>query len=402
MHGSKTAPALTALQRKVAERGNFLPVPANCVVTGGSGFVGQRLVEMLVERGAKRVVSFDILPQPPSAWQDSRIVYMQGDLRSKTDVAAAVKGADCVWHMGAAVGPFHPSELYEAVNVGGTRHVVEACLAAGVPKLVMSSSPSTRFDGSDIDGLSESELPKLPQKSYLVEYAKTKAEGEMLCTGACCDKLLTVAVAPHQVYGPRDTLFMPNFVETASTGKLRIFGDGKNRVCFTHVDNYCHGLILGERALYKGSPALGQFYICTDAHTHPHPEGYAELWDEIDRFIIGLGLPPISSKTHLPRTFMFCLAYICNFIGFLMGRKLKLSPFSVKMLVMHRWFSFDHAKKDLGYEPIIPFREGWTDAIDWFKREWLPNFLDRSSASSYGTIHSGSQHKIDGQSKKLR
>jgi len=42
-------------------------------VTGGSGFVGQRLVEMLVERGAERVVSFDILPQPPTAWQEMKL-----------------------------------------------------------------------------------------------------------------------------------------------------------------------------------------------------------------------------------------------------------------------------------------------------------------------------------------
>jgi len=45
-------------------RAPFPPVPAHCVVTGSSGFVGQRLVEMLVERGAKTVVAFDIAPKP--------------------------------------------------------------------------------------------------------------------------------------------------------------------------------------------------------------------------------------------------------------------------------------------------------------------------------------------------
>eukprot|EP00913_Durusdinium_trenchii_P025013 g23478.t1 len=130
---ARTAPALTALQRRAAER-SYPPVPPRCCVTGGSGFVGQRLVEMLVERGAERVVSFDILPQPPSAWQDLK------QSQSMEDVSKAVNGADCVWHVGAA-----------------------ACLEAKVPKLVMSSSPSTRFDGSDIDGLLETELPSLPQ-----------------------------------------------------------------------------------------------------------------------------------------------------------------------------------------------------------------------------------------------
>ena len=52
------------------------------------------------------------------------------------------------------------------VNVLGTRNVIEACRRTGVPKIVMSSSPSTRFNWTDVDGLSEAELPKLPQKSY--------------------------------------------------------------------------------------------------------------------------------------------------------------------------------------------------------------------------------------------
>ena len=66
------APSNTALQNKAASA-THPPVPANCVVTGGSGFVGQRLVEMLVERGAKRVVSFDVCGKPPNAWDDARI-----------------------------------------------------------------------------------------------------------------------------------------------------------------------------------------------------------------------------------------------------------------------------------------------------------------------------------------
>ena len=75
------------------------------------------------------------------------------------------------------------------------------------------------------------------------------------------------------MYGPRDNLFLPNMLETAGQGLLRIFGNGKNRICFSHVDNYCHGLILGYPALYAGSPALGNFYIvvssCSLARSPP-------------------------------------------------------------------------------------------------------------------------------------
>lgn len=84
------------------------------------------------------------------------------------------------------------------MNYEGSLNVLRACKKAGVRKLVMSSSPSTRFDGSDVDGLTEEQMPPLPQKRYLQTYAETKAMGEKAVTDACCSELLTCAVAPHQ------------------------------------------------------------------------------------------------------------------------------------------------------------------------------------------------------------
>ena len=108
-------------------------MPKNCVVTGGTGFVGRRLVEMLVERGAEKVVAFDISPKPSDVVDDDdndakkdskRIVWMQGDLRKLSDVKKAIKGADCVWHIAALVGPYHEKEMYEQVNHVGTKNHV--------------------------------------------------------------------------------------------------------------------------------------------------------------------------------------------------------------------------------------------------------------------------------------
>ena len=103
------------------------------------------------------------------------------------------------------------------VNFHGTENVIEACKLHKVTKIVMSSSPSTRFTGEDVDGLRESDMPKLPLKSYMQEYAGSKARGELAMTAACSDELMTVSIAPHQVYGPRDNLFMPNILEAAGT-----------------------------------------------------------------------------------------------------------------------------------------------------------------------------------------
>jgi nucleoside-diphosphate-sugar epimerase len=229
----------------------------------------------------------------------------------------------------------------------------------------MSSSPSTRFDGKDISGLRESDLKIQEPGQFLQPYAETKAMGEKALRAACCDELMTVAIAPHQVYGPRDALFLPNLLHAAKTGKLRIFGRGENDVSFTHVDNYCHALILGHDALHKGSPALGKFYIATDG-------GSQKFWAVIDNAVVAMGYPSLTGKLHLPVALLMLAAYICNAIGYLTGKKLKLSPFTVKMLVIDRWFNIDAARTDLKYEPLISFQEGWKQTVEWFveNKEW--------------------------------
>ena len=155
------SPILSPLQSSTSRAwlaSNSPKVPDVCFVTGGTGFVGQRLVEMLVERGAKKVVSFDIVPPPKDAWQHPNIEWVVGDITkpeqvhacsvflfpvnynriasvlsiaalqrqpqpphssnfkpltrtSRVQVQAAMRGAQCVWHNAAAVGPFHPRDL---------------------------------------------------------------------------------------------------------------------------------------------------------------------------------------------------------------------------------------------------------------------------------------------------
>jgi len=406
-----------------------MAVPKQCCVTGGSGFVGARLVEMLVERGAERVVSFDIAPKPKGASDAKQIEYVQGDLTDPAVVEKALEGVDCVYHIAALVGPYHAAPAYVKVNYEGTVNVVEACKRLGITRIVMSSSPSTRFPypNPDVSNLTEEELaevthqhhyitstpsrtltvtltPALPYTLcafpfhlrckvnggdftpvFLQPYAETKAMGEKYCRDACGTKnsdLLTVAVAPHQVYGPKDGLFLPNLLTVAGSGKLRIFGNGENVISFCHVDNYCHGLILGGEALYEGSPALGKFYIVTDGPG-------IKFWHVLDEAVIAMGFTSLFSKMKLPTWFMMFLAHVVVVVGNLwsaltgtpkhiVNYKLKLNPFAVKMLVINRHFNICGAERDLKYKPIIEFEQGWKDTIAWFKENWLPQHLGKT------------------------
>lgn len=246
----------------------------------------------------------------------------------------------------------------------GTLNVVEACKRLRVPKIVMSSSPSTRFDGTDICGKAADELPIRPPGQFLQAYAETKAQGELALRAANNgESLLTVAVAPHQVYGPRDMLFLHNILQAGN--RVRIFGTGANLCSFCHVDNYCHGLILAEAALQPGAACLGGFYIVTDGP----PQNF---WRMVDVALQAVGCRSVFAKARLPRWFILPLSYLVLGIGRLLGRKLQLTPFSVRMLMINRYFDITASARDLGYEPIIPFEKGWPDTVEWFATVWAP------------------------------
>lgn len=360
----------------------FETAEAGChaLVTGSSGFAGCRLVEMLLERGAKTVIAFDIVA--PNAVQQKRFEDVQkktggriivlsqteGDLCSDDAVDAAFKKVpklDIVFHVAALVGPFHNKELYYEVNYRGTLRIIEGCKKYNVKKLVYSSSPSTRFTGDDVKGLSEDDMP-IPDQ-FIALYAETKAMGEKAVHQACSDDLLTISVAPHQLYGPYDNLFLAKLLEPAGSGKLRIFGQGTNKISLCYIDNYSHGLLCGADALYKSSPALANFYVITD----DEPQYF---WKILNQAIVAMGFVDIETKTHLPVWLLYGVAYFCKFLTLLTGKKFKLTPFTVNMLLIDRFFNIKNAKRDLQYQPLFSFEQAWPDTIEWFRVNWLPEY----------------------------
>jgi nucleoside-diphosphate-sugar epimerase len=304
--------------------------------------------------------------------QEAKVDYVLGDISDPETVKRAFSGVEAVFHIAAAVGPFIAQPVFHKVNVVGTQNVIDACKANNIRKLVASSSPSVFFTGQNISGLRPKELKIAKPGQFLATYAETKAIAERLVREANNPPtLMTINVAPHQVYGPRDTLFLPNFM--FAKDQLRIMGSGRNRVSMTHVDNYSHGLILALDALEPSSPALGQFYIVTD----DKPQN---LWEILDRAVVRAGGTSVYDKFRVPSPIMYAVAYVAQFLGWFTGIKFRITPFNVTMLTIDRFFNIEDAKRDLKYTPLKTFDQGWEETLQWFQAN--PDFTTICAQSS--------------------
>ena len=89
------------------------------------------------------------------------------------------------------------------------------------------------------------------------------------------------------------------------------------------------------------------------------------------------------------------IAHAANGLGWVLGKKFKLNPFNVKMLTIHRYFNIENSMKDLKYEPLFTFEQGWQNTIEWHKKNWLPGYLERRAAGKGSTIQNIGTKKSD-------
>jgi nucleoside-diphosphate-sugar epimerase len=320
------------------------------LVTGGGGFVGRRVVAGLLERGWA-VRSLGRSPQPDLEALGVEVV--RGDLVEAAAVTAAAEGCEAVFHVAANAGVWGDRESYFRPNVLGTRNVLAACRKQGVGRLVYTSTPSVVFDRRPIAGGNES-LPYA--RRWLCHYARTKALAEREVLAADGDALATVALRPHLVWGPGDPHLLPRVVERAARGRLRIVGDGSNRVDVSHVENVADAHLAALDALDRGV-AGGRAYFISQGEP-------VRLWPWLNGILGALGIEPVRRKVPLPAAYAAGAA--CEALWRLAGRPEDppMTRFVALQLGEDHFFDIAAARRDLGYEPRISTDEGLGPVVE--------------------------------------
>jgi nucleoside-diphosphate-sugar epimerase len=304
-------------------------------VTGGTGFIGGRLVSKLRERGDD-VVALVRNPERAADLQRDGVELIEGDLTNVDAIRRGAEGADAVFH-GAAIYKVgipksQHEEMYET-NVRGTERVLDAAAQAGVPKIVYVSTINVfgNTKGEIVD-----ESYKRPGDDFLSYYDRTKYESHQVALDRIAKGAPVVIVQPGGVYGPNDHSEVGNMIDQYRAGKLPLIPFPDTGLNMVYVDDVADGCILAY-----DSGQVGESYVLGGEITTMR--GILEKVAQID------GKKP--PKRALPTGIMKVMAPAGPLVGKIMGMAPNMRELISASDGVTYWGKDDKARGQLGYAP---------------------------------------------------
>lgn len=323
------------------------------LVTGGGGFLGGAIVRRLVSKG------WSVTTLQRSSYDHLTalgVAQMKGDICDRDVVERAVRSCDVVFHVAARVEMWGPFDPFYRTNVVGTKNVLSAMRRQGIPKMVYTSSPSVVHSREGLEGANES-VPY--PKHFEAAYPQTKAMAEKAVLAANGPELMTVALRPHLIWGPRDTNLVPQLVNRARAGQLRFVGDGSNLVDTLYIDNAVDAQLLAADKLTPTARCAGKAYFITNGDPWP-------IKEIVNGFLGAAGLPSEGRTVPLPLAIAAGKVFEAIHRVFPSANGPRMTPFIARNLATAHWYDISAARRDLGYEPAVSTREGLSRLAAWF------------------------------------
>jgi nucleoside-diphosphate-sugar epimerase len=307
-------------------------------ITGIGGFIGLRMTERARALGWT-VRGLDVSSAAAARATAAGAEVVVGDINDAAALASAFAGADVVFHTAAIVEEDGARELYERVNVQGTRSVAQAAKTAGARRLVhLSSVMVYGFDYAD--GVTE-EGP-FRDNGNIYNETKYRSEREALAFDGQ-DGFGVIVIRPGDVYGAGSVPWVLRPIELIRQGLFMLPDGGRGVINHVHVDNLIDGVLL---ALQKD--ATGEAFTISDGVATPCATFYATH----ARIAGKSAVPTLPAWLMVPMIALLALA--CRLIG----RKPPATPQAIRFLRRRGAYSIDKARRVLGYEPRVGLDDG--------------------------------------------
>ena len=307
------------------------------VITGGAGFIGSHLAERLASEAD--LVLLDNLRRDSMRFTNlaSRkgVSFVEGDIRDRPFVSRLVRDVDAVFHLAAIAGVssyYAEPETTLRVNIEGTAAVVDAVVAAKVPKLVYASTSEVHGPNAhDVDEESPCAIGPPSDRRWVYATSKLASEHLVLRGGESHGFAATV-LRPFNIYGPRQTGegAVRNFCVAAVNGTpLEVYGDGSAVRAWCYVDDFVTAALSAI-----GTPAAsGQVFNIGNPNATIDTNGLAEM-----------------------------------IVSLVPGTKVKHSRVN-RAEIIYRTPIIEKARKILAFEPYVGLEEGLKRTIKWTRSQ---------------------------------
>ena len=320
------------------------------LVSGATGFLGGHLVQHLLDRDY-RVRALYRSESSLANLTGLDIQTCRGDVTDPASLASALQGqVDLVFHVAASTASWRPHFAQQRkINVDGTRNVVQACLKAGVRRLVHTSSVAVY---GLTDEVIDERSPQLGLESW-ISYARTKAQAEVEVQAGIRAGLDAVICNPTHILGPGDTHNWARLIMLVDQRKLPGVPPGS-------------GAFVDVREAAAAHVAAAERGRCGENYLLGGEE--ASFLDLVQRVGRLLGKP--TPGRALPAGLMKAYAQALDWLSRITRREPDVTPESVAFVCQNMRCDISKARRELGLQ-VTPLDQLLADTVRWLRHERL-------------------------------